>query len=129
MTWTGKSLGPPTAGNSPAIFNYRGKIMNKYLSFFIDESGDVGFIKDASKYYIITFVIHEQKNDIQSNINKIKDYPTFHAGPIIRREYPFQNVDIIERKKIFQTIFMFTLGLPIKSNSFCYEKKNLLVIY
>lgn len=98
--------------------------MNKYLSIFIDESGDVGFIKDASKYYIITFVIHEQKNDIQSNINKIKDYPTFHAGPIIRREYPFQNVDIIERKKIFQTIFMFTLGLPIKSNSFCYEKKE-----
>ena len=30
--------------------------MGKTLSIFIDESGDVGFIKDASKYYIITFV-------------------------------------------------------------------------
>ena len=34
--------------------------MGKVLSIFIDESGDVGFIKDASKYYIITFVMHNQ---------------------------------------------------------------------
>lgn len=26
--------------------------MGKIISIFIDESGDVGFIKDASKYYI-----------------------------------------------------------------------------
>ena len=65
--------------------------MGKILSVFIDESGDVGFIKDASKYYIITFVMHNQNDDINSNIEKIKHYPTFHAGPIIRREYPFDN--------------------------------------
>ena len=98
--------------------------MGKNLSIFIDESGDVGFIKDASKYYIITFVIHNQKDDIKSNIEKIKEYPTFHAGPIIRREYPFDNMEMKDRKKIFQSIFMFTLSLPIKFFSFCYEKKN-----
>ena len=98
--------------------------MGKALSIFIDESGDVGFIKDASKYYIITFVMHNQNDDIKSNIEKIKDYPIFHAGPIIRREYPFENMEMKDRKKIFQSIFMFTLSLPIKIFSFCYEKKD-----
>ena len=98
--------------------------MGKNLSIFIDESGDVGFIKDASKYYIITFVMHNQNDDIKSNIEKIKEYPTFHAGPIIRREYPFDNMEMKDRKKIFQSIFMFTLSLPIKFFSFCYEKKD-----
>lgn len=98
--------------------------MAKILSIFMDESGDVGFIIDASKYYIITFVIHNQSDDINSNINKIKDYPIFHAGPIIRREYPFENIEMKDRKKIFQSIFMFTLSLPIKIYSFCYEKKD-----
>ena len=98
--------------------------MGKVLSIFIDESGDVGFIKDASKYYIITFVMHNQNDDIKSNIEKIKDYPIFHAGPIIRREYPFDNMEMKDRKKIFQSIFMFTLSLPIKIFSFCYEKKD-----
>ena len=73
--------------------------MGKVLSIFIDESGDVGFIKDASKYYIITFVMHNQNDDIKSNIEKIKDYPIFHAGPIIRREYPFDNMEMKDRKK------------------------------
>ena len=92
MTWAGVCLGPPTAGNSPAIFLWGGVVMGKTLSIFIDESGDVGFIKDASKYYIITFVIHNQSDDIKNNIEKIKNYPTFHAGPIIRREYPLDNI-------------------------------------
>lgn len=91
--------------------------MEKILSVFIDESGDFGFIKDASKYYLITLVFHDQSIDISSNIEKIKDKPVFHAGPIIRREYPFQNESMEDRKKIFQTVFMFTMGLPIKCKS------------
>lgn len=98
--------------------------MKKILSIFIDESGDVGFIKAASKYYIITFVMHNQSNEIKSNIEKIKDFPIFHAGPIIRREYPFDYMKMKDRKKIFQAIFIFTLSLPIKIFSFCYEKKD-----
>ncbi len=98
--------------------------MKKILSIFIDESGDVGFIKAASKYYIITFVMHNQSNEIKSNIENIKDFPIFHAGPIIRREYPFDYMEMKDRKKIFQSIFIFTLSLPIKIFSFCYEKKD-----
>lgn len=34
--------------------------MQKRVSVFIDESGDFGFIKNASKYYLITLVFHNQ---------------------------------------------------------------------
>ena len=98
--------------------------MKNNISVFIDESGDFGFVGDASKYYLITFVFHNQKDNISSNINKIKDRPVFHAGPIIRREYPFENEPIEDRKKLLQSIFMFTLGLPIKTKSFVYYKKD-----
>ena len=99
-------------------------LMEKILSFFIDESGDFGFIKDASKYYLITLVFHDQKLNIASNIEKIKDKPVFHAGPIIRREPPFENTTIEERKRLFQSIFMFTMSLPINCKSFSYIKKE-----
>ena len=45
--------------------------MKKILSVFIDESGDFGFIKGASKYYLITLVFHKQSIDINSNIEKL----------------------------------------------------------
>ena len=61
--------------------------MKKILSVFIDESGDFGFIKDASKYYLTTLV--------------------FHAGPIIRREYPFQNESIEDRKNISNSFYVY----------------------
>ena len=98
--------------------------MNQVISVFIDESGDFGFVGDASKYYLITFIFHNQKYDISSNIEKIKNRPVFHAGPIIRREYPFQNDSLEERKKLIQSIFMFTHSLPIKTKTFCYSKKE-----
>ena len=81
--------------------------MQKRVSVFIDESGDFGFIKDASKYYLITLVFHNQNDDISNNIDKIANCPVFHAGPIIRKEPPFHNIDAIERKKIFSKISNF----------------------
>ncbi len=98
--------------------------MQKNISVFIDESGDFGFIKDASKYYLITLVFHNQNNDISNNIGKIANCPVFHAGPIIRKEPPFHNIDAIERKKYFQKFLIFTIGLPIKSITFAFNKKD-----
>lgn len=50
-------------------------------------------------------VFHDQKLNISSNIEKIKGKPVFHAGPIIRREPPFQDSTIEERKKYFNQYF------------------------
>ena len=46
--------------------------MEKILSVFIDESGDFGFIKDASKYYLITLVFHDQSIDISEYSNVLE---------------------------------------------------------
>jgi hypothetical protein len=99
--------------------------MKKELSIFIDESGDFGFEKiGASRFYILTLVFHDQTKSIAGQLAKIAKEPVFHAGPLIRQEYPFEKESIEERKKIFQSIFMFTLSLPIQCQSFCYEKKE-----
>ncbi len=34
------------------------------LSIFIDESGDFGDVVNTSPYYIVTFVFHNQQNDM-----------------------------------------------------------------
>ena len=36
----------------------------KELSIFIDESGDFGEVKERPAYYLVTFVFHDQKEDI-----------------------------------------------------------------
>ena len=96
--------------------------MKKVISVFVDESGDFGFVGDASKYYVVTFVFHNKKDDISENINKINSCPVFHAGPLIRREYPFQDFSFQERKKLIQKMFIFMLGLPIKVKTFIFLK-------
>ncbi len=63
------------------------------LSIFIDESGDFGEVVNTSPYYIVTFVFHNQSNDISSNIerfeNQLKDCgftdEYVHTHPLIRK--------------------------------------------
>ena len=44
----------------------------KELSIFIDESGDFGEEINTSPYYIVTFVFHNQSNNIDENIQNLK---------------------------------------------------------
>ena len=61
MTWAGFALVHQRREIVSPFYLERKLLMNKILSIFIDESGDVGFINDASKYYIVSFVFHDQK--------------------------------------------------------------------
>ena len=95
----------------------------KLLSVFVDESGDDGFgKKGSSEFYIFTMVFHDQRLSVKSNIEKIVHLPVFHAGPILRGEEPFDNADPKERKKLFQSIFVFASALPVKWVTFKYRK-------
>lgn len=97
----------------------------KLLSVFVDESGDDGFGKEgSSEFYIFTMVFHDQQIGIESNVEKIAHLPVFHAGPILRREEPFENDKPEDRKKLFQSIFVFASALPIKWTTFKYRKKE-----
>lgn len=94
------------------------------LSVFIDESGDTGFEFGASKYYVVSLVFHEQNNDISSQLNKFKDDPVFHVGPIIWREDNFKNIDLFERKRYLNKILILYTILPILHKEFIYNKKE-----
>ena len=96
----------------------------RLLSVFIDESGDDGLGKEgSSEFYFFTLVFHDQSDDITDRIEKIAHLPVFHAGPILRKEKPFENDEPEKRKKLFQSIFVFASALPVRWKTFQYEKK------
>jgi hypothetical protein len=94
----------------------------KELSVFIDESGDFGNIQDDHENYLVTFVFHDQLDDISSEINtlekKIKDLKLnveyIHTGPIIRREGIFQKYSLDERRNLIYKILNFSIKCPVK---------------
>lgn len=70
-----------------------------------------------------TLVFHGKMQDISGNIAKISHLPVFYADPILRKEPPFENKDPVDRKKLFQSIFVFSASLPVRWKTFRYEKK------
>ena len=106
----------------------------KELSIFVDESGDFGEYNYHSPYYIITMVFHNQSDDITNNIEKFNNELVLlgfdkqhcvHNGPIIRREHPYEHMDIKERRRIFNKMVAFTRQLNISFKCFHIKKKNL----
>ena len=99
--------------------------MKKILSVFCDESGDSGFSqKKPQDFYIVSLVFHNQKDDISSQLNRFSNCPVFHAGPLIRREDEYKELDLKERQKLLNNILILTSILPIKQKTFVYEKKD-----
>ena len=93
----------------------------KELSIFIDESGDFGEVVNTSPYYIVTFVFHNQTDDISGNINRLEwqlkncgfEDEYIHTHPIIRKEEPYHNLSIDERRKILNKMLRFTMACDI----------------
>ena len=52
-----------------AIQNYY--MAKRKLSVFIDESGDLGEYNEVTEFYVISFVFHDQSNDISNQIEKL----------------------------------------------------------
>ena len=114
--------GPSTWREIVALLIY---MMKKVLSIFIDESGDDGFgKKGSSEFYFFTLVFHDQTHSIGDNIKRIDHLPVFHAGPSLRKEPPFENENPAVRKKLFQSIFVFSASLPVHWKTFRYVKKE-----
>jgi len=106
----------------------------KELSVFIDESGDFGPYEYRSPYYIVTLVFHEQSVDISDSIShlnkklqqfKLPETP-LHAGPLIRREYEYDNYSLLERKRIFNLLYNFTRTTDFSYKCLVVEKKQLV---
>lgn len=94
----------------------------RILSCFIDEAGDFGEYDHHSPYYIVSVVLHEQADSIQTQIDGLERYlkdlgyphHALHTGPIIRREADYSDLYMEDRKKLFNLLFRFARKLPIR---------------
>ena len=119
------------AGKTPAIFIYGGNM--KELSIFIDESGDFGEYDYHSPYYIISMVFHDQSIDLSDNLKLLEQ--TFsnlnilnhcvHAGPIIRNEEEYRNMQPETRVKLLKALMAFMRSIDVNCKSFYIEKKHI----
>ena len=104
----------------------------KTLSIFLDEAGDTGPYEFHSPYYVVSFVFHDQENDISCLVKdldkKMDDLGyggnAIHAGPIIRNEKEYNGEDPIVRQKIFKTLMAFFRNCPVKCHTIHVEKKH-----
>lgn len=127
--------GPSRAGKFPAIFYrlHRDDKVLKELSIFIDESGDFGEYGHHSPYYIITMIFHDQQEDVQPAISRLKqelsylklDNLCIHTGPIIRKEEIYVNMSVDERRRIFNKMVAFIRQINIRYKCFYIEKKHI----
>ena len=103
------------------------------LSVFIDESGDFGDYCFHSPYYIIAMIFHKQSTDIQRQINHLDNELSYlglnnlciHTGPIVRKEEIYRNMDLIERRRIFNKMMAFIRSIDIQYKCFFIEKKHI----
>lgn len=105
----------------------------KELSIFIDESGDCGAYDHKCPYYIISMVLHDQKNDLSSLFQKL-DYTLtqtalkrnfVHMGPLIWREYEYTALSVEERRQVYHRMRTFVDRADFLYKSFVVEKKHL----
>lgn len=106
----------------------------KELSVFIDESGDFGGYQKYAPYYIVTLILHNQSKSINNSISKLNSAilrtkfdinHSIHTGPLIRRESDYINLELEERRYLFNCLFNFTRNTEIKYKSIVVDKKDL----
>lgn len=102
------------------------------LSIFVDESGDWGEYNFHSPYYIVGLVLHDQSKPITQQVNLLQEklyalnLPDlcFHAGPIIRGEEVFRNMNIHDRQKIMKSLISFVRESEIMIKALYIEKRH-----
>ena len=131
---TGRGSSPPSGGErSPPFFVVRTRMADnaKELSVFVDESGSFDSQTIPSRFYVVSLVFHDQSISIAQRIAALEESLTrlglpalcFHAGPIIRREDKFRELEIGVRRKIFNAMTAFARTAPAFCKSFCVDKR------
>ncbi len=100
------------------------------LNIFVDETGNFGFGKDTSEIYGLSFVFHEQQNNINNEINalnerlkKIKYNGMIHTSELVNKRFEYSNYSLEKRKKIFNYLFQFIIRANIKFKTLMIDKK------
>lgn len=95
---------------------------DKILSCFIDEAGDFGEYESHSPFYIVAMVTHDQSHSIQADVDGLETYLSslgfphhaIHTGPLIRRESVYSDMEMEDRKKLFNLLFRFARKIPVQ---------------
>lgn len=102
----------------------------KRLNIFVDETGEFGFTKRASKLYGISFTFHDQDDDITSELEKLNDRlnrigysDMIHMADLIMHRGDYAKFDINKRKSIFNAIYQFSRKIPVKYYTIIVDKK------
>lgn len=104
----------------------------KYLSIFIDESGDFGKFNSIAPYYLVTMLFHNQSNNIATEIVKLDNSLSkqglpnhyLHTGPLIRKEEVYRYMDIDVRKHILNSFMAFASKINFTYKTFLVKKNS-----
>lgn len=99
------------------------------LSIFIDESG---VQEGKTPYYLVTLVLHDQKNDIYDAIATYEEHlrraglPNipFHSTPLIYGTHIYKTLSPEQRKQLLVQFTSFVRHLPIQYVTFTYTSKE-----
>ena len=102
------------------------------LSIFVDESGDFGFAKEASPFYLFTLVFHNQAEPLTEALTKLTSRLNdldlhnhcIHAAPLIRNEDVYKSMTYRERRNILFAMRQFLRSAPIYNQTFVYRKDH-----
>lgn len=103
--------------------------MTKELSIFVDESGDVG---ETSRFYLITFVLHEQDDPITQEIARYEQVLAdsylpniaMHLGPLLNGHDDYRMLSVETRKRLMSCFMMLIQHLPFQHFVIQHNKKN-----
>lgn len=104
----------------------------KVLTIYCDESGDLGGYYKESPVYCLSLVLLSSEDDAMSHLREFHrryhsknggEYP-FHAGPIIRGEELYRDLNRGERLELFDAAFDLALISPIKVINVRVKKEN-----
>ena len=97
------------------------------LSIFVDESGSQS---GHSRYCLVTLLMHEQSDSIESNIVKYEEclqeasLPNiaFHASPLMNGHDDYEGISMACRKQLLGAFEAFVRGIPYSYKVFSYKR-------
>lgn len=109
---------------SPASCYVEGGL--REAAIFLDESGSDGM---RDRYYLLTLVVHDQKNDISRDIllyeqsllaKGLPDIP-FHASPLLNGHGRYEGLDLATRKRLLSAFRVFFRHAPVRYHCIALE--------
>ena len=101
----------------------------KRLNIFLDETGEFGFGKGASKLYGVSFTFHEHTDDIMKELNTLNERlnrigytKMIHMADLIMHRGDYKNFNIETRKSIFNSIYQFSRKISVKYHTIIIDK-------